>query len=195
MNRTVRFDLSIDRFIRSQLFRLLYRVPKRDRCQALSDVWLILEGDYGGQIYLSVPWQCVARTARIGELLRGIDALCWGCNALAGASARLVRPRSAAKIVAELTLNGDAPAEVAAAFGFESLDEFVEANRMFVSGGMGGGQLLQNRLWLHDELRGRDIVVEGVQPLLDELRGATNGEIRDMDWNGQAMRLLSLQTA
>lgn len=194
MNKT-RFDRWVDHRISSQIHRMLRGVRRRDRRKALADVWLVLEGDYGGQIYLSVPFQSIARKARIGQLLREMDTLAWRCNGRCGASARLVRPRSIAELERECPLDDEfTREEVAAAYGHPSWDAFVADNRMFLSGGMGGGYLRENQLWLHDEFLGRNIVPDGVQPLLDELRGATNEQIRSMDWIGRAHELLGLVT-
>ena len=186
-----RFDRWIDHRISSQIHRMLRGVRRRNRRKALADIWLVLEGDYGGQIYLSVPLQCVARNARIGQLLREMDTLAWRCNSHYGASARLVRSRSIAEL--ERDCGEFAREDVATAFGHESWNSFVAENRMFISGGMGGGRLSEKQLWLHDEFLGRDNFPTGVQPLVNELRGATSEEIQSMDWTKRAHALLGLQ--
>ncbi len=47
--------------------------------------WFILEGDWGGQIYLTIP---IAKTTaeRAQQALRIIDAVEWSCNERRGAS-------------------------------------------------------------------------------------------------------------
>lgn len=42
--------------------------------------WLVLEGDWGGQIYLTVPWHLVGKGANIISLLAQLDRLAWPSN-------------------------------------------------------------------------------------------------------------------
>ena len=52
------------------------------------DKWLVLEGDWGGQIYLTVPLAWVQATEQeIRDLLCAVDAACWACNRGEGAAA------------------------------------------------------------------------------------------------------------
>lgn len=51
--------------------------------------WLVLEGDWGGQIYLTVPWHRVGPESRIRVLLKRMNALAWSSNEGDGASAYL----------------------------------------------------------------------------------------------------------
>jgi len=188
-----RFDRSVERSLGSQLHRLTRGVPRRKRDEALRDVWLVLQGDYGGQIYLTVPLVCIPRRTmpRIGQLLREMDTLAWGCNGLDGASVRLVRPRTIAELERDCLLDEFTREEVATAYGFESWDAFVAENRMFVSGGMGGGSLFNRAVWLHEEFLGKP--VSQAQDLVDELRGANCEEVRAMDWPSRVKQLLDLQ--
>ncbi len=191
-----RFDRMIEKNLRSKLQKLCHRVPRRERRRKLGDVWLVLEGDWGGQIYLTVPWKCVAHHAKIGELLRAMNGLAWGCNGHDGVRAWLTHPRSVTKIEQDTQLDGVPREDVAHSFGFESWNAFVEANGLFVPGGMGGGRLVRDRLWLHDEFEGRDDAYPAeVQPLLAELRGATNEQIKAMNWRERAMKSLGLRVA
>ena len=49
--------------------------------------WLVMEGDWGGQVYLSVPMATVGATlADIDMLLTEIDHACWSCNEGEGSS-------------------------------------------------------------------------------------------------------------
>jgi hypothetical protein len=86
-----------------------------------ADPWLVLEGDWGGQIYLTIPWRLVGHDALVGALLHWLDWLAWECNEGDGARASLYDP----------TRHGDDPEEG-------------------IDGGMGGGEL-RDGLWLHDE--------------------------------------------
>jgi len=147
----IRFKRKIEKRIGRQLHKLLRRVAKRDRRNALADVWLVLEGDCGGQIYLSIPWLCVGKKARISELLREMDLQAWGGCAIYSVGAGLRRPRTdeEMKLIlqkAELSLE-----QATNAYGFDTTERFLEANRMHISGGMGGGWLQKDRAWMHDE--------------------------------------------
>ncbi len=86
-----------------------------------ADPWLVLEGDWGGQIYVTVPWRLVVADARVDLLLSELDRIAWSCNDGAGCFSHLYDPR----------LCGDLPVDG-------------------VSGGMGGGAL-EDGLWLHGE--------------------------------------------
>lgn len=88
-----------------------------------SSTWLILEGDWGGQIYLTVPSHLVGDWARVDELLEKLDTHAWDCNEGLGRSGFLYDPSED---------------------GHTSEDGFP--------GGMGGGQL-EDRLWLHEEFQ------------------------------------------
>lgn len=63
-----------------------------------SRVWLVLEGDFGGQIYLTVPWRRVGERARIALALGFLDLLAWPHNDGMGARAFL-HPASAGPLV------------------------------------------------------------------------------------------------
>ena len=43
-------------------------------------VYLVLEGDWGGQIYLTVPFAKVGSNAKLEELLQILDKAAWPCN-------------------------------------------------------------------------------------------------------------------
>ncbi|HEU0050653.1 MAG TPA: hypothetical protein VFQ60_01190 [Patescibacteria group bacterium] len=83
------------------------------------DLWLVLYGDWGGQIYATVPWSLVGPRAQIYSLSAKFDSRAWACNEGDGAYADL--------------------------FCAKTPDQY------FVSGGMGGGVLVEGDLWLHDE--------------------------------------------
>lgn len=86
--------------------------------------WLVFEGDWGGQMYLTVPVALVRNVdaKKFHALLKTLDAAAWSCNDGMG---RSYYPYT--------------PAEV----GSDVSDG--------VPGGMGGGKLLDG-LWLHPEL-------------------------------------------
>ena len=52
-------------------------------------VYLVLEGDWGGQIYLTVPFSKVGLNAKLGELLQMLDKAAWSCNDEEGAGIAL----------------------------------------------------------------------------------------------------------
>jgi len=80
-------------------------------------IWLVLEGDWGGQIYLTIPICFLGEEAKVAELLKFIDERAWSCNDGHGTDVQL-----------NLTNNPENG----------------------VSGGMGGGMLL-DRLWMYCE--------------------------------------------
>ena len=45
-----------------------------------SELWLVLEGDWGGQVYLTIPWNQVGPKACIKTLHRELDAIAWSSN-------------------------------------------------------------------------------------------------------------------
>lgn len=53
-------------------------------------LWLVLEGDYGGQVYLTLPWRLVRKGARIARLLCELDQFAWRCNGGEGLDAYVV---------------------------------------------------------------------------------------------------------
>lgn len=124
-------------------------------------VWLVLEGDWGGQIYLTVPWHLVGENAKIGNLLTRLDKLCWPYNKGDGASAYL-----------------------------------IDGVTVGVCGGMGGGGLNEDGLWLHPALLGESEFVgehAALQQVVDELRGATCEQVKSMQWDAVARELLDMQ--
>jgi len=131
-------------------------------------VWLVLEGDWGGQIYLTVPWQFVGRRARIKTLLTKFDRLAWGCNGGDGSSAYIYR-----KDESHLEMEREAGCLCG------------------VSGGMGGGGLFEDTPWMHDEFYGQSISL--AQEVLDDLRGVTTADIAAMDFANVVATLLDLQ--
>ena len=59
---------------------------KKDAAKLGGRAYLVLEGDWGGQIYLTIPWELVGPNAKVSELLRKMDEASWGCNNGDGAS-------------------------------------------------------------------------------------------------------------
>jgi len=55
------------------------------------DFWLVLEGDWSGQTYLTVPWKMVGRRSRIATLLGEMDLFAWPCNEKKGRAAYIDR--------------------------------------------------------------------------------------------------------
>jgi len=118
--------------------------PSNDREQYLDRIenagwqyWLVLEGDFGGQIYLTVPWSQVGPNARIHQLLTELDKLAWGSNEGEGAGIDLYSP--------------DAMIAQFKSAGVEQIDPELEQEfRSHISGGMGGGEL-HDQLWTNGE--------------------------------------------
>jgi|GEM_PF-5499766 len=92
-------------------------------------IWLVLAGDWGGQIYLTIPWKALGRKARIATLLAEIDYLAWRCNEGDGRYAYLYWKDA------------------------EHMEiEREEGCPCGVSGGMGGGDLDEKEPWVHEDL-------------------------------------------
>ncbi|MBI5077558.1 hypothetical protein HZB94_04225 [Candidatus Falkowbacteria bacterium] len=91
------------------------------------NLWLVLSGDWGGQIYLTIPIAMLPKDRKQAErairsLLREIDDAEWGSNEGDGRGAEVV---------------------------------YTKHPGRGVSGGMGGGRLLKGQVWFHSDLRGR----------------------------------------
>lgn len=82
-------------------------------------LWVVLEGDWGGQIYLTVPVKLIGADSHLEDLLAELDRQAWGCNNGDGQGIRVS--------TAEETEDGA------------------------VGGGMGGGLILPNEIWTHEE--------------------------------------------
>ena len=95
------------------------------------DLWLVMDGDWEGQIYLTVPWWKLGENACISDLLKALDSLAWVCNEGEGATAYVVSP---------------------------SYYEFDYRNG--VPGGMGGGELSTEGIWIHEEFSEKKFVIK-----------------------------------
>lgn len=62
-----------------------------------NDAWLVLEGDWGGQIYLTVPWRLLGEDPKVLPLLKGLDREAWSCNRGDGRQAYLYSLRERGK--------------------------------------------------------------------------------------------------
>lgn len=77
---------------------------------------LVMEGDWGGQIYLTVPVQLVITPEEsVSRLLQELDKIAWACNEGSGMGMYCVPSRQ----------------------------------KDGVDGGMGGGKLFPDAVWLH----------------------------------------------
>lgn len=171
------FDRDIEETLGKQFAELYERTPEAQRPLLADDLWLVLEGGYGDQVYLTVPFRCLRDRAQtgIGLLLRELDLAESGGNeaALDHANVRLVRPRTEEELEAIGRESGATRDELAAAYGM-SWETFAATNRMYVPGGSGGGgQLEDDRVWLHHDFCTPD----------------------DIDWHARAAELLHLEIA
>ena len=115
--------------------------------------WYVLEGDWGGQVYATVPTKLVrARDAktRLRTALRMLDQVCWPCNEGGGAS---------------VLLNAQTPTDLTSR-SWNARESRVRGWTLAgeVFGGMGGGRLVRGDLWLHVEVLGRGL------PLVNRIR-------------------------
>jgi hypothetical protein len=55
-----------------------------------ASLWLVLEGDFGGQIYLTLPMRLVRKSAKIARLLYELDQFAWQCNGGDGTDVHVV---------------------------------------------------------------------------------------------------------
>ena len=70
--------------------RLKALVARERGDDADASLWLVLEGDYGGQIYLTLPWRLVRKGAKIARLLCELDQFAWECNGGDGTDVHVV---------------------------------------------------------------------------------------------------------
>lgn len=132
-------------------------------------VWLVLEGEYGGQVYLTIPWKFIGSHARICTLFAKFDLFALGHNDGQGRRAYL----------------------------YWKDEKHMEMEREYgcicgVAGGMGGGGLEEEWPWLHEIFfgevsRGEDQIV------LDVIRGATCEQVVAMNWGSTICELLNLE--
>jgi hypothetical protein len=65
--------MNIDR----QVLECMYRA---DTGLDPSDAWLVMTGDCGGQVYLTVPWKLVGPEPELDRLLIRLDVAAWGAG-------------------------------------------------------------------------------------------------------------------
>ncbi len=99
--------------------------------------WLVFSGDWGGQIYATVPVSmlCDITKVEIAALLRDLDQGAWASNNLEGADAWVVD--------LEGPMCGSVADFIPRLEGWRSL--------CAIEGGMGGGEFLEGEMWFHDE--------------------------------------------
>jgi hypothetical protein len=150
--------------------------PRLTNCRMVRDVeasknrrWYVFEGDWGGQIFLTIPVDMVpvwVDRRRLRRLLRLLNGAAWGCQEPEdGASVYIVED-----VIGEpywLTdeqsselwrLNHDRAREIGVQIPDTMFEPFEPETRLpgwkavgAVSGGMGGGVLLDGDLWVHYE--------------------------------------------
>jgi len=101
---------------------------------------LVFEGDYGGQIYLTIPVSMIASLSEdyLITILIKLDNFCWSCNKGEGGSAHL---RDVEAQRQEWIKNPELRGEL-------TEEEYAYG----VIGGMGGGMMIDDQLWLHEDL-------------------------------------------
>lgn len=106
------------------------------------NTWLVLEGDWGGSIFLTIPWELIGPKANIGKLLRELDQAVWGdCNEGEGGSIHITSPEFNRQLNKEISEESDTPLD----YVYTPLD--------YVFGGMGGGKMLPKAIWLLEEIQ------------------------------------------
>ncbi len=134
--------------------------------------WYVFEGDWGGQVYASVPLEVISEVTddQLHAFLSACDDIAWACNEGEGVGTCVVEDRGAGP-----DWDDESDAGCDAIDTWYKLQEAVSAERMCgpadmfkssvsllsgltswsavggVTGGMGGGLLLADDLWLHDE--------------------------------------------
>jgi hypothetical protein len=124
--------------------------------------WIVFEGDWGGQIYASVPLSMLPADFTVREVddfLKSLDRVSWESNEGEGASWSIVqdcgviRGKVLEDVANEAMLPGNVlPAEMLR----EPLDDCEPRLEGWVlvggvTGGMGGGGLLNDDVWFHHE--------------------------------------------
>ncbi|MFA6476374.1 MAG: hypothetical protein WCV68_03050 [Candidatus Paceibacterota bacterium] len=110
------------------------------RESVFTDWWLIFEGDWGGQIYLTVPLSLIGPRARILTLSRKLDDVAWDCNEGEGSSIYIYSPSAITQQIAEF-----------------DCDPATDLNH--IPGGMGGGHISEEAVWIHEEFQ-PDMIAE-----------------------------------
>ncbi len=111
-----------------------------DQCKAElgnGPCWLVFEGDWGGQIFLTVPWNLVGPKSRIYDLLVRLDKLAWSSNKGGGRLVYLV--------------TGNEENVVTGGMGGGKLEEGLWLHEMFHGARCSDQQYLQDML---DGIRG-----------------------------------------
>ncbi|MDF1497256.1 MAG: hypothetical protein P1P90_04300 [Patescibacteria group bacterium] len=116
--------------------------------------WLIMEGDFGGQIYLTVPLKLLGSKANPIQLLAELDKIAWDCNEGDGTYLYLHSPSLCLKAMQTATIED------------EDEDFDPEALANWISGGMGGGEC-QSTIWIHPEFSKLPTRVARIHELLD----------------------------
>lgn len=83
------FQFQVDEKNRDSRRNRREHMPRDKKKARRAQQWLVLQGDYGGQIYLTVPKSLVGANADARTLLAELDAKAWDCNEGEGASVYL----------------------------------------------------------------------------------------------------------
>lgn len=99
--------------------------------------WIVFQGDLGGQIYATVPLSILPEDLTMGELhalLNDLDTTAWSCNEGDGKDVNVSILDEIDPAVTDFTPR---------LAGWRLIGQ--------VSGGMGGGLILEDEMWFHDE--------------------------------------------
>jgi len=94
--------------------------------------FIVSDGDWGGQVYFTIPKSMIHKDAQVIALTRFVDEREWDCNELDGYTVYEMNPYSDSQEYGEL------------------MDEDYDWN--IISGGCGGGVLLEDSLWIHPDI-------------------------------------------
>lgn len=168
--------------------------PRLVSCRMISDLalpvsgktyraWYVFEADFGGEIFLTIPVDLVpgwVGRRRLRRLLRILNAGTWGKSTEEGCQVRIVedhlqqpysvRPEEWKEFrqynYTSLVQTGVEIPDAMFEEGSEELETRLSHWKAvgYISGGMGGGYLLNEDVWFHYELLYRGL------PLINEVR-------------------------
>jgi len=106
--------------------------------------FVVADGDWGGQIYFSVPKSMMHKDADVIGLVVFVDRKEWGCNESEGWN---VCDRNPLKNYESEKADYESDEEFEEVWGKPS-----DTDWNCVGGGMGGGLLLKDDVWVHPDI-------------------------------------------